>query len=391
MGNYTRRGAAALLAAGAMVVTPLAAANAADRDELINWDGSPEIDEEYGPDIWRFASYDRVATSIEAADRADEMWGADGESGPDYSGLKVAILATDANYTDSLAAAPLADELNAPIILNGPGGLDDRVLSHLVSRDFDAVVLAGGSDVFPSSVVTTLNDAGLFVDRAEGANRYQTAIALAGKAIEVDAYEDEPELREANVFLASGMDFADALAAGPAAANHSGVVLLTKGDQGLDSQTYQALTDWTNFDFDIDYGDPTQNHGHLIGIGGPAVEGAAKGWLADPVELNETVVGANRYETAVKTALTYIPHTNNGAYVLASGEKFPDAVVAGAFAANVDGPLLLTQENNLPKVVEDYFTADGVRENVEDVIVFGGKNSVSPSVSLEVINLPWDY
>lgn len=391
MGNYTRRGAAALLAAGAMVVTPLAAANAADRDDMINWDGAPEIDREYGPNIWRFASYDRVATSIEAAKRADDMWGADGESGPDYSGGKFAILATTSHFSDSLAAAPLADELNAPIILNGPGGLDGRVKQHLLAYGFDGVILAGGSDVFPASVVTELNAAGLFVDRAEGANRYQTAIALAGKAIEVDAYEEEPELRQANVFLASGMDFADALAAGPAAANHSGVVLLTKGSEGLDSKTYEALTDWTNFDFDIDYGDPTQNHGHLIGIGGPAVAGAANGWLADPVELNETVVGANRYETAVLVAEAYIPHSNNGSYVIASGEKFPDAVVAGAFAANVDGPLLLTQENNLPKVVEDYFTADGVREQVEDVIVFGGNNSVSPSVSLEVINLPWDY
>lgn len=390
MGTFTRRGVgAALLAAGAMVFTPLAA-NAADRDELINWDGAPEIDPEYGPNIWRFASYDRVATSIEAAKRADDMWGADGESGPDYSRAKVAILATTSSFSDSLAAAPLADELNAPIILNGPGGLDPRVLAHLKSYGFDGVIIAGGSDVFPASVVATLNANGLFADRAEGANRYQTAIALAGKAIEVDAYEWEPELREANVFLASGLDFPDALAAGPAAANYSGVVLLTKGSEGLDSVTYAALSDWTNFDFDLDYGDPTQNHGHLIGIGGPAVAGAAAGWLADPVELNETVVGENRYETAVLTAKAYVPVTQ-GAVVLASGEKFPDAVVGGAFAANVDGPLLLTQENNLPNVVRNYFAEDGVREAVTDVIVFGGNNSVSPAVSVQVANLPWNY
>ena len=390
MGNFTRRGAAALLAAGAMVVTPLATANASDIDETIDIDGPVEIAVEKGPDIWRMASYDRVATSIEAAERSDSMWGA-GYDVPDmYAGAKVAILASTQSFTDSLAAAPLADELNAPIILNGPGGLDGRVKAHLLSHGYDAVILAGGSDVLPASVVNELNAAGLFADRAAGANRYQTAIALAGNAIWVDSYNEVPSLNNANVFLASGQDFADALAAGPAAAAHSGVVLLTKGSEGLDSQTFEALTNWTNPDFDFDTPWGPTNHAMTIAIGGPAVAGAAAGWLADPVQVHESVVGANRYETAVLTAEAYVPHSS-GNYVIASGQNFPDAVVGGAYAANVDGPLLLTQENNLPKVVRDYFAVNGVREQVENIIVFGGTNSVSMTVSQQVANLPWNY
>lgn len=369
MGISTRRGAAALLAAGAMVLAPLSAT--ADDSTIIDVDGPAEITVPGGPNIYRFANYDRVTTAIEAMQRTNGVWG------------DTAIIATTATYQDALAATPLADVLDAPILLNAPGDtLDPRVAAALHGEEISKIIILGGSDVFSEAFVDSVEANGFTFDaRVNGVNRYQTAVALAREAIYRD---EEGVLNNANIFLADGTDFADALAAGAAAANHSGVVLLTKGSTGLDSATYNAITgenggwnDWW-----------LENHSSMIAVGGPARAAAAIGHQEDPLEIHDAVVGADRYETAVMLAAKYVPFAET--YTIASGEKFPDAVVAGAFAGNVDGPLLLTQETNLPRVVEAYLSAPERRETVDAVVVFGGTNSVAPSVSREVANLPWD-
>lgn len=368
MGKFTRRSGAALLA-GAMVLTPLAA-NADDDSQPII-DGTPEISVPDGPDIYRFAGPDRVTTSVEAAERTSGIWG------------DTAIIANTDVFADALAAAPLADVIDAPVLLSKPGNSISSATLAYASANFSKVILVGGRDVFGEGAVSQLQTAGLTVERVQGANRYQTAVELAAEAI---YWDEEGVLDNPNIFLADGTNFPDALAAGAAAANHSGVVLLTKGSAGLDSYTFAAITG--NME-GVDY-DPIANHADIIAVGGPAAAGAAAGWLADPVETDQDVIGANRYETSVLAAKAFEPAGGYENYVIASGQNFPDAVVGGAYAGNVDGPLLLTQENNLPNVVADFLSDPFRRESVERVMVFGGQNSVSPSVSLEVSLLPWD-
>jgi len=62
------------------------------------------------------------------------------------------------------------------------------------------------------------------------------------------------------------------------------------------------------------------------------------------------VAGPDRYATAVALARATYP-TGAGRVVLATGATFPDAVVAGALAARVRGPLLLVPPTGLPSVV----------------------------------------
>lgn len=376
MGKFTRRSGAALLA-GAMVLTPLAAH--ADDDSMPIIDGEVDVVGENAPEIWRFAGSDRVTTAVEAAERTNGVWG------------NTVIIANTQVFADALAAAPLADVIDAPVLLSNPGSSISAATMAYINDDengVENVILVGGRDVFTEAAHAQL-DAAVDgeVSRVQGANRYQTAVELAIEAYWASAANEEDPLFEPNIFLASGTDFPDALAAGAAAANHGGVVLLTKGDEGLDSYTFAALSgalEGVDDDFLVNAPD-------IIAIGHPAADAAEAGWLADPVEVDQVVAGANRYETAVLAATAFEPAAGYENFVIASGEQFPDAVVGGAYAANVDGPLLLTQENNLPRVVENFFAADGRRESVENIMVFGGNNSVAPSVSLEVANLPWDY
>src|SRR5699024_1611041 len=359
MGKLTRRGSiigtAALAGALAFSTTAFAAGGMVDGDPIAE-DDAAEIIQDVGPDIYRFADKDRVGTSIKAAENTErDHWG------------DTAIIANSQVFADALAASPLADAIDAPVLLSNPGAaVSQRVVSYLQDAGFSSVVLVGGTDVFGDSVVAQLNNAGIGdVARVDGPNRYQTAIALAEAALAEGEFQ--------NVFLASGQNFPDALAAGAAAANTSGVVLLTKGADGLDSETYAALNGTGSWDID------EAIHGSFVAVGGPAAAALEEGHLGDPIEADAEVVGADRYETATEVAAEYFDgeagETAN--VVLTSGENFPDAVVGGAYAANADGPLLLTKENHLPATVVEYLEDTADRDNVEQVFTFGGVDSVS--------------
>ena len=78
--------------------------------------------------------------------------------------------------------------------------------------------MIGGTSAIPASVETTLQSLGYNTARIAGSDRYETAVAVANAL-------GSPS----TVFLATGVNFPDALSAGPAAAHVSGVVLLTGG------------------------------------------------------------------------------------------------------------------------------------------------------------------
>jgi len=361
MGKIARRSTAAgaLVLAGALAFSTAAAANI--DGSPINVDGDPDTVTQPGdPDVWRFADADRVGTALQAAQRTELPWG------------DTVIIANSSVFADALAAAPLADALDAPVLLNAPGNsLRGDVLNYATSA-FSNVILVGGTDVFGNAVRTALEDEGVSVDRVEGANRYQTAVQLAGAAIDAAGYEDN-----VNIFLADGLNFPDALAAGAAAAENSGVVLLTQGDDRIDAVTYGAITE-NSF---------ALPHESIIAVGGPAAAAAASGHQGDPIEVNHSHIGDNRYETAVQVAEEYLSDATN--FVVASGQHFADAVVGGAYAANVDGALLLTRPQNLTHATADHL--ESIRLDVENVFVFGGPDSVQPHVSQQIADLDWQY
>lgn len=152
-------------------------------------------------------------------------------------------------------------------------------------------------------------------------------------------------------FLATGLDFADALAAGPAAADEMGVVLLTNGET-VPAATARYLAAKPN----------------EVAVGGPASRAVPTASVK--------YVGKDRYETATKLANAYFDDYD---YIgLASGEVAADAVVAGAVMANVDATLVLTQANKLPKATDQFlsYDVDGAK-----LVVFGGKAAISNAVA----------
>lgn len=170
-------------------------------------------------------------------------------------------------------------------------------------------------------------------DRIAGGDRYATAAKVSQSAHRYVPSTGVP------VVLATGANFPDALAAGPAAAAVGGSLLLTQPD-ALPAATEAELRRLSPKQVTI--------VGSASSINS-AVE--AKIRASVPQARIERVAGADRYATAVAIAERFMPNATT-AY-LASGANYPDAVAAaaaGAAAARTNGsaiPVLLSTPDRL--------------------------------------------
>jgi putative cell wall-binding protein len=256
------------------------------------------------------------------------------------------VLARSDDYPDALVGAALASAKNAPLLFAN-GGLLTAATQAEIQRVLPAggtVYLLGGTAAIPATVATSLTSLGFVPVRYAGTDRFGTALAVA------DALNDP-----STVLLATGINFPDALAAGPAAAHIHGVVLLTNG-----SSLTPAVTAYL-----------AAHPGTVYAIGGPAV-------AADPSAT--PLSGADRYATAAAVASTLFTTPANVG--VASGTAFPDALTGGAFQAHFGGPIVLTDPHILPTSTSAYLTA--VDSSIVTTNIFGGASALSATVQTAV-------
>lgn len=197
------------------------------------------------------------------------------------------------------------------------------------------------------------------VSRIYGADRYATAVAVAKSAYPSGAPV---------VFLASGANFPDALAAGPAAAKLGGPLLLT-APSSLPSGVAAELKALA----------PSK----LYVVGGPtAVSGAAlsQAQRAVPSATVTRLSGADRYATGravLAQAFTSAPK----AY-LATGSSFADALSAAAAAGSAGDPVVLV--NGAAKSLDSATLAALSRLNVTSVVIAGGTTAVSSGIQSQL-------
>lgn len=201
----------------------------------------------------------------------------------------------------------------------------------------------GGEAALAPAVTGALSAAGYAVQRVAGASRVETALAVAG------LLGDPAEL-----LVATGSDFADALAAGPAAVAVQGAVLLTAG-----ATPHPAVDAYLT-----DRADAV-----VTAIGGPAA-------TAYPT----AVAGATRDETAVAVAETFFDAPT--VVGLARQDLFADALGGGSDVARRGGPLLLTDGAVASAPVTAYLCS---LEGVVDVVVYGGVSALSDAVVSELV------
>jgi len=288
--------------------------------------------------VVRVSGGDRLQTAI--ATSKDQF--------PTAASATAVVLARSDTFPDALAGGPLAAKVGGPLLLTSAGGLDTAVLAEIerVAPKGSTVYVLGSTAGIKGNVDTALTAAGYTPKRVEGVDRFATAVAIADQM-------GDPT----TVFEATGLNFPDALAAGPAAIKSGGVILLTNGSaQSTATAAYLAA----------------HSGGTHYALGGPAV-------AADPAAT--ALNGTDRYWTAAGVAEQFFPTaTVIGA---ATGLNFPDALAAGPDLAAKGAPLLLVPTTGtLPTSVALHLLANEI--TLTNAVVFGGTPSVSDAVASQV-------
>lgn len=296
----------------------------------------------------RVAGPDRVATSLSLSQVG---W-------PD--GADAVVVASARGFADALAGVQLADAVDGPLVLTEPGHLDPALARELARLDPAEVFVLGGAQAISAGVGEAIAAAAgeAAALRVAGADRYATATAIADLA-ESRWREDGLQVAD-QVVLASGTTFPDALAAGPFVAATRTPLLLTARDE-LPAATRAALRSRPTAD--------------VVVVGGPVAVGEA---VADATgRAVRRIAGADRYATAHELADAAVAAGASPARTLvASGERFPDALGAGALAARTGDTLVLTAHGQVPAATRAWLGQPAVTR----AMVIGGRVAVAADV-----------
>ncbi|MGB1645414.1 MAG: cell wall-binding repeat-containing protein, partial [Ilumatobacteraceae bacterium] len=275
----------------------------------------------------RFGGDNRYETA--AAIATSPHWAIESSSTPDV------VVVNGENFPDGLAASVYGDRILLVKQNSIPAATEEAIiaLQNLGSGQVDLEVVGGPAAVSAEVVgqlIDITNGDGGYVDfngRHYGANRYETAIAVA---------EDYDGGSHSCLTLAVGDNFPDALAAGQLVYDFECPLVLTAGDS-LHPATKAYMAAETASDLDFVY---------VIG-GTAAIPASVENELFAMGINTMRLGGANRAETAAAIAdeVGY-----NRSAVLVNGNGFADALAASTFAtlSAVDGALLLVNSDSIP-------------------------------------------
>lgn len=267
--------------------------------------------------------------------------------------VPVAYISTGRGFADALAAGAAAARLGGPVLLTEPSRLPAATAAELKRLRPARIIVAGGTSVVSSAVLSALRSYAGTVTRQSGSDRYATAAAISAATFGTNVPV---------VYIATGRNFPDALAGGPAAGMLRGPVLLVETNE-IPAATARELKRLA----------PAR----IVVAGGSSVIGNAV--LNGLKAYSGTVVrqaGGDRYATAV--AISVANHRAGSAEVvyIATGTSFPDALAAAPIAARQRGPVLLVAPTSLPSSVANELK----RLSPNRVVIVGGSLSVSDRV-----------
>jgi putative cell wall-binding protein len=211
---------------------------------------------------------------------------------------------------------------------------------------------SGNSDFGCRSALLTSPAAPPTTSRLQGSDRFDTSVAVSKAAY--------PNPGVNVVYIASGFSFADAIAAGPAAAVQGGPLLLATGPD----ITANVLTEVKRLA-------PKK----IVVVGGVnAVSNTVMSKLSAVQPNIQRIAGSDRFETSRLLAKYAFP-ASTGAY-FASGLNFPDALSAASAASVSAQPVVL---------VTGYGAADAATAayvtgaKLTSATVIGGASVISPA------------
>ena len=184
-------------------------------------DGIENILKKYANKVTRIAGKDRYETSAKVAAMSNK---------------KNIVIASGENFSDPLYASSYAYSNNAKILLSSGKTLSRETRDYLLrnkSKIGNVTVVGGGKSISSSTVRYIQSVTGKNVGRISGRNRYEGSVKVANS------------MNKSKVFIASGEDFADALAISPLAQKLKAPILLSAKGK-LDTSVIAFLNNFKN-------------------------------------------------------------------------------------------------------------------------------------------------
>lgn len=279
------------------------------------------------PVTTRLAGYDSYETASQIAKAG---WGQS----------EYAILAYGENYPDALASVPLAHKYDAPILLTTSDNLPATTKQIVRDLEVKNVIIIGGPGVIQSSVDTELETMGVNVSRVFGYDQYETAVEVARQL-------DDPE----EFFVVTGDDFPDALSVASIAGIQQMPILLVPQDFVPRSV--------------INYISGRQMCKVYV-VGDSDV---ISDYVFDHFPNGVRCSGSDKYARNLNVIQEFADVFNTDAICLATGERFTDALAGAAYAAKLEAPTLLINDN--PSTVTAVY-AKSQADKVGNFCIFGG-------------------
>jgi YVTN family beta-propeller protein len=294
----------------------------------------------WNPTVARVSGADRYQTSVAVAKQAFPTT------------APVVFIATGTGFADALAAAAPAAKLGGPLLLTDPNGLPASVKAEIISLHPSTIYIVGGTGAVSAKVAQQLAPLATTVTRFAGTDRFDTARKVIDAAF--------PTMQK--VYVATGLNFPDALSASAAAGAAGIPVLLVNGSKAsLDTATTDFLTSHGANAFTV--------------VGGPTVVSAGIATQLGTSGPVTRIFGADRTATSQLINSDAFP-TATKAY-FATGLQFADAL-SGAVLAAVKGAPLYTVS---PTCVPDGSEADLAARGVTDVTLIGGTGALNANVA----------
>ena len=299
------------------------------------------------PDIKRLSGADRYATA--AAISASTF----------FRYPTAVMVATGANFPDALSGGTVAAQFAWPLLLVQKDAIPSATGGELARLRPLNIIVLGGTGVISAQVEAQLASylvpGSGDVIRIAGANRYATSAAVSQGF--------DPGVPAA--YVATGLNFPDALAAAPPSALQGGPLLLV---------TPTAIPG-------VIAAELARLHPQKIFVlGGTGVVSSAVAAQLDAYTTGPVirVAGPNRYATAAATSAHFFTRAETA--FIATGLNFPDALAGGASGGTFIGPILLVPGTSLPSSV----SSELVRLQPARVFILGGSGVVSNGVVSQI-------
>ncbi len=318
--------------------------------------GSDAVDFSVYPDGGRISGANRYETSVEVG--VDTNYGACADT---------VFIANGESFPDALSATPLVvSNAFGELLLSQRDSLTQTVQEEIAFSGASNVVLLGGTAALSPALCDQMPEEIVSCTRISGPDRYATSLALA-EAL----FAQQGGTTTQQAFIVSGERFPDAVSvAGLAAFLGIPVVLVPGSAATLPTATAAWLAEHVTDGVTI--------------VGGTAsVSAGIEAQLQAQYGANDAsrISGANRYETSAALAQASQVFFGGASYaLLASGERFPDALTGGVLAGSSGMPLLLTAPTCLPAPIA---------QSIDDlepagVLAIGGTAAVSDAALSQV-------